>query len=85
MFTAIFEEMGGLEPLWKPATEAGVYVAVRENDAKRVWFFINNGEKMAVVTKTPKGMNAITGNPISRLYLKPHELNVIEETIPVPE
>lgn len=81
MFTAICEEVTELKPLWPLATEAGVQAVVRENEERRLWFFINETDKMASVSQIPKGVNALTGNAISRIILKPYELTVVEETL----
>jgi beta-galactosidase len=71
----------GLEPVW-PAAPEGVQVVVRENDEKRLWFFINGNDQVTPVPEIPQGDNLIKGlHTKSRVYLHKHEVLVIKEAV----
>lgn len=48
-----------ISPLWK--SPGKVEVVLRKNGRKKLWFFINMGEKKANLKNTPSGKNLITG------------------------
>ncbi len=73
-------EERGLSQLW-PDAPAGVQVVLRENDEKRIWFFVNTTEMMKSVLSLPKGVSLLTGLPITRLYMQPHDVAVVKEII----
>jgi beta-galactosidase len=77
--TALSHEMQGLAPLWPEAPE-GVQVVLRESEDTRLWFFINGTDTYTPVETIPEGVNAVTGNPISRLYMDRHEVRVVRES-----
>ncbi len=77
--TAIAAEMNELAPLW-PAAPEGVHVTLRENEEKRLWFFINDTGNSVILRDIPAGVNPITGNPLtSMLSLKRHGATVIKQ------
>jgi beta-galactosidase len=74
-----FIRASNLHPLW-PDSPPSVQVVRREDGRKRLWFFINDGEQEAVVSRTPPGQNLITGHRTGNtLTLQPHDVAVIRE------
>lgn len=56
----VLTRMSGLTLLW-PAAPKSVEVMLREGRGKKVWFFINGRDSRARVSKTPAGMDLVTG------------------------
>ncbi|MCJ7550592.1 MAG: Beta-galactosidase C-terminal domain, partial [Anaerolineae bacterium] len=70
-----------LVPSW-PTAPDGVHVVVRENDEKRLWFFINDGGQVARLMNPPEGVDLITGKePAVRLYIKKNEVIIIKQQL----
>ncbi len=70
-----------LVPLW-PSVPEGVHVVVRQNEEKRLWFLINDGNRMARMQNVPTGIDLLTGKPApERLYLKSGALAVIKQDL----
>jgi beta-galactosidase len=68
-----------LKPQW-PSCPEGVEVVQRQAGARRVWFFINHRDTVAVLSKLPRGQNLLTGKraPV-RGKLAARDVLVLEE------
>ena len=75
-----FEERNNLTPLW-PAAPRGIHVIVRENDEKRLWFFINDTDGFISVTETPEGEDLLKTKLTGKFYLKRTELAVVKQLL----
>lgn len=70
-----------LTPLWPTAPE-GVHVVVRENEEKRLLFFINNNKLGSTVMEPPQGMELISGKATgTRMFLMEHEVAVVKQRL----
>lgn len=67
-----------LAPLW-PAAPEGVQVVLRENEEKRLWFFINGADRGYNISELPEGASLLGGRR-TRMLLNKHEVALIKET-----
>lgn len=68
-----------LGPTW-PAAAEGIHVVVRENEEKRLWFFINDNDQVAEISEMPEGDPMIPGKAAaSKVYLRKSDVLVIKE------
>jgi len=71
-------ELKDLAPLW-PAAPEGLHVVVRENDEKRLWFFINDTDGFVTVNDVPEGQDLINARITGKFYLKRNEIAVVKQ------
>ncbi|MCU0520996.1 MAG: beta-galactosidase [Anaerolineae bacterium] len=75
------KERPDLTQLW-PGLPSGVHVVVRQDDAKLLWFVINDGDSAAKVPSLPPGVDLLTGKIVSgRTYMQPYGVMVIKECL----
>jgi beta-galactosidase len=72
------EERNDLAPLW-PSVPENVHVVVRENDEKRLWFFINDTDGFVCVENIPEGEDLVKGRITGKFYLKRNEIGVVKQ------
>lgn len=59
-FLPLWLESAGLQPIWQDIPDC-VEVVVREDDTKKLWFFINHSDGQVSIKNSPEGINLISG------------------------
>ncbi|HQE93799.1 MAG TPA: beta-galactosidase [Anaerolineae bacterium] len=75
---SVLREQSRLAPLW-PSTPEGIHVVVRENDEKRLWFFINASDGFVCVENIPEGEDLVKKRIVGKFYLKRNEVAVVKQ------
>ena len=71
------------DPLYQSNAGGAVEVVLRENNDKRVWFYINHSDKTCQVNVVASGIDLITGKQTSsQLTLDRNEVAVVKEKTP---
>lgn len=74
------QERNDLAPLW-PSVPEGIHVVVRENDEKRLWFFINDADGFVCVENIPEGEDLTKSRITGKFYLKRNEVAVVKQVL----
>jgi len=68
-----------IKPLWEDAPSE-IEVVLRQNDEKKLWFFINHSDNDVTLKSTPRGINLITGKSSGNsLTLSGNDVAVIKQ------
>ncbi len=74
-------EMSGLKRPF-PEIPTTVEVLTRQNDKKRILFFINHAEDTATLPNVPEGTNLLTGEPTTRFHmLAPNDVLIVKQDL----